>query len=129
MNSKIFIVVGILHLLKVKILDHLLPKLTTELMKTLKRSPKNPYIMTSMNLIILKLQKKQFSLMHLNISSLQYHFEELNDLLETSKTKFSVIGITESRLKKGITPISNINLQNYKIEHTPTESEKGGSLL
>ena len=57
MNSKIFIVVGILHFLKVKILNHLLPKLTTELMKTLKRSPKNPYIMTSMNLIILKLQK------------------------------------------------------------------------
>ena len=71
----------------------------------------------------------QFSLMHLNISSLQYHFEELNDLLETSKTKFSVIGITESCLKKGVTPISNINLQNYKIEYTPTESEKGGTLL
>ena len=67
--------------------------------------------------------------MHLNISSLQYHFEELNDLLEISKTKFSVTGITESRLKKGVIPISNINLQNYKIEHTPTESEKGGSLL
>ena len=50
--------VGILHILKVKILNHLLPKLTTELMKTLKRSPKNPYIMTSMNLIILELQKK-----------------------------------------------------------------------
>ena len=62
--------------------------------------------------------------MHLNISSLQYHFEELNDLLETSKTKFSVIGITESRLKKGVTPISNINLQNYKIEHTPTASKR-----
>ena len=71
----------------------------------------------------------QFSLLHLNISSLQYHFEELNDLLETSNTKFSVIGITESRLKKGTKPISNIDLPNYKIEHTPTESEKGGSLL
>ena len=40
-----------------------------------------------------------------------------------------MIGITESCLKKGISPLSNINLQNYKIEHTPTESEKGGSLL
>ena len=25
--------------------------------------------------------------------------------------------------------MTNINLQNYKIEHTPTESEKGGSLI
>ena len=66
--------------------------------------------------------------MHLNISSLQHHFEEL-DILNTSETKFNVIGITESRLKKGISPLSNINLQSYKIEHTPTESEKGGSLL
>ena len=67
--------------------------------------------------------------MHLNISSLQYHFEELDDLLNTSNTKFNVVGITESRNKKGIAPLSNVNLQNHKIEHTPTESEKGGSLL
>ena len=66
--------------------------------------------------------------MHLNISSLQYHFEEPDDLLNTSKTKFHAVGITESCLKKGISPQSNINLQNYKIKHTPTESKKGGSL-
>ena len=77
----------------------------------------------------LETTKTQLSLMHLNISSLQYHFEELDDLLNTSKTKFNLVGITESRVKKGISPLSNINLQNYKIEHTLTESEKGGSLL
>ena len=77
----------------------------------------------------LETTKTQLSLMHLNISSLQYHFEELDDLLNTPKTKFNLVGITESRLKKGISPLSNINLQNYKIEHTLTESEKGGSLL
>ena len=77
----------------------------------------------------LETTKAQFSLMHLSISSLQYHFEELDDLLNTSKTKFHVVGITESRLKNGISPLSNMNLRNYKIEHTPTESEKGASLL
>ena len=71
----------------------------------------------------------QFSLMQLNISSLQHHFEELDDLLNTSKTKFHVVGIAVSRLKKGISPLSKINLQNYKIKYTPRESEKGGSLL
>ena len=67
--------------------------------------------------------------MHLNISSLQYHVDELSDLIDKSEAKFSVIVITESRLKKDITPLNNINLHIYNIQHTPTESNKGGSLL
>ena len=67
--------------------------------------------------------------MHLNISSLQYHLDELSDLIDKSETKFSVIGITESRLNKDIALLKNINLQNYNIQHTPTECNKGGSLL
>ena len=67
--------------------------------------------------------------MHLNISSLQYYLGELSDLIDKSKTKFSVIGITESRLRKDIAPLKNINIQNYNIQHTPTESNKGCSLL
>ena len=75
------------------------------------------------------ISKKTFSLMHLNISSVQYHLDELRDPIDKSKTKFSVIGITESRLNKDIAPLKNINLQNYNIQHTPIESNKGGSLL
>ena len=67
--------------------------------------------------------------MHLNISSLQYHLDELSDLIDKSEAKFSVIGITESRLKKGIVPLNNISLHNYNIQHTPTESNKGDCLL
>ena len=48
--------------------------------------------------------------MYLNISSLQYNLDELSDLTDKSKTKFSVIGITESRLNKDIAPLKNINL-------------------
>ena len=80
-----------------------------------------------MNLKVFK--KKTFSVMHLNISSLQYHVDELSDLIDKSEAKFSVIFITESRLKKDITPLNNINLHIYNIQHTPTESNKGGSLL
>ena len=40
-----------------------------------------------------------------------------------------MIGISERRLKKSISLLSKIDLQNYKIEHTPAESEKGASLL
>ena len=78
---------------------------------------------------IQKNTKKQFSLMHLNISSLQYCFDELSDLLNKSNIKFSVIGISGSGIKKCHPPLSNINLKNDKIEHIPTESERDGSLL
>ena len=59
--------------------------------------------------------------MYLNISSLQYHLDELSDLIDKSKTKFSVIGTTESHLNKDIAPLKNINLQSYNMQHTPTE--------
>ena len=60
--------------------------------------------------------------MHLNIFSPQY-------FIDKSEAKFGVIGITESRLNKDITPQNKINLQNYNIQHTQTESNKEGSLL
>ena len=74
----------------------------------------------------LDIKNNQFSLLHLNISSLQYHFEEFTKLLDTSKTKFSVIGITESRLKEGLTPTTNINLKNYKKKALPQKLGKVG---
>ena len=89
-------------------------------MIAVKKIQLDPYTMTSMNLITLKkILKNQFSLMHSNISSFQYHFDELSDLLNESNIKFSVIGLSESRIKMGKHPQLNINLQDYKIEHTP----------
>ena len=43
--------------------------------------------------------------------------DDHSDLIDKSTTKFSVIGITERCLNKD------------NIQHTPTESNKGGSLL
>ena len=63
--------------------------------------------------------------MHLNISSLQYYLDEVSDLIDKSITKFSIIGITESRLNTDIVPLK----KNYSILHTPTGSNKEGSLL
>ena len=68
-----------------------------------------------------------FLLLHLNISSLPYHFEEFDELLTSLHIKFSAIEIIESRPKLNIQPLVNINLKNYNIEETPTESEKGGA--
>ena len=74
-------------------------------------------------------KKSFFSFLHMNISSLPYHFEELEELLNEINIKFSVIGISESKLRANLNPLSNTTLKNYNIEHTTTESEKGGTLL
>ena len=70
-----------------------------------------------------------FSSLHLNISSLPYHFEKFNELLNSLCIHFSVIGITKSCLNLNVEPLVNINLKNYNTEETPTESENGGALL
>ena len=66
--------------------------------------------------------------MHLHGSSLQYHLNELSDLIDKSKMKFSVIAITESCLNKDIAPVKNINFQNGNIQHR-LRSHKGGFLM
>ena len=64
----------------------------------------------------------------MNISSLPYYFEELEELLNEINIKFSIIGISESKLRANLNPLSNTTLKNYNVEHTTTESEKGGAL-
>ena len=66
---------------------------------------------------------------HLNISSLSYYIDELNLLLSEIKHKPKIIAISESRLRKNKEPLSKIDIPGYNYEFTPTESEKGGTLL
>ena len=73
--------------------------------------------------------KFTFSSLHLNISSLGRHFDELNALLALLNFKFGIIGITESRFVKGSPPSCNFIIDGYSVEHTPTESSAGGALL
>ena len=67
--------------------------------------------------------------LHLNISSLPFHIDELKLLISSMDNMLEVIGIIESRLKKGKQSITDINIDNYFIEHTPTEAINGGALL
>ena len=66
---------------------------------------------------------------HMNISSLTYNFDQLHILLSEININFDLIGVTESRLKKGGTRPTNIDIKGYTFEHTPTEASCGGSLL
>ena len=76
-----------------------------------------------------KEDNKIFSLIHLNIASLEKHKEELENILSMLNFKFDVIGITETKIKKGIVPNYNVNIKGYQYYSTPTESDKGGAML
>ena len=65
----------------------------------------------------------------MNISSLQYHIDDLRYLVESCPNKPKIIGITECRLRKNREVLSNIDLNDYSFEFTPTESTKGGTLI
>jgi len=70
-----------------------------------------------------------FSTLHLNIASLQFHFEELKILLKILDHEFDCIMITETKLKKNTSPSISIDIPNYHYFQTPTEACKGGSLI
>ena len=76
-----------------------------------------------------KISKTSLGIIHLNISSLANHINDLKLLLQLSKHRFDVICISESRIHKDKDPSVNINLPGYTIEHTSTESKAGGTLL
>ena len=65
----------------------------------------------------------------MNINSLFYHFVGFHTLLSQLSVKFDIISITKTRLKAYALTASNINLQGYSIDHTPTESTCGAILL
>ena len=59
--------------------------------------------------------KRNF-LLHMNISSLPYHFDNFQQLLLNLKIDFDIIGITESRIKSKKAPASSIDLIKYNTE-------------
>ena len=70
---------------------------------------------------------KKFSLIHLHISFLEKHKDELDNTLSMLNFKFDVIGISETKIKKEISPNYDVNIEGYKKpDLTPTESDKGG---
>ena len=69
------------------------------------------------------------SLFHSNTAcSLSKNIDDLEYLFGTTNTSFDTIGVSETRTTKNINTISNINLNNYAFEFTPTESSVGVAL-
>ena len=66
---------------------------------------------------------------HMNISLIQYHINDLRDLVESWLNKPKIIGITECRLRKNRKVLSNVDLNDYSFEFTTTKSTEGGTLI
>ena len=66
------------------------------------------------------------NLLHSNISSLPYNYEQLHTLLAEIDINFDIIGIKETRLRTGQKALNNIDIQKYVIEHTKTDASCGG---
>ena len=76
-----------------------------------------------------ELKSKCLSFFHLNINSLSKNFDYFKHLINKLKLEFNILGISESRILKSQSLSTNVSLQNYVIEQTPTESTVGGALL
>ena len=72
----------------------------------------------------------QFSILHLNIHSLEFHMEELRIVIKLIKFEFDFICLTESKIRKNFEPKSDITIDDYQPPvGTPTEASKGGVLI
>ena len=76
----------------------------------------------------IQIHQHDLSIIHLNIS-LASHIHELKLFFSLLKVSFDIICISESRISKHNLPTININIPGYNIEHTPTESKAGGTLM
>ena len=74
----------------------------------------------------LRINENNLSVIHLNISSLPLHINELKLFLSFFKVKFDIISISEIRITKSNFLTTDIE---HTPEHTPTESKAGGCLL
>ena len=73
---------------------------------------------------------KVFSVLHLNIHSIELHIEEFRVILELLNFKFDFLCITESKIQKDSEPKVDISIDGYQSPvGMPTESTKGGVLI
>ena len=83
---------------------------------------------TPAEFISTKLKKKSFTMLHMNIASLQAHIDELRSVLSLLDHPFDIMGITETRLHDS-SPLVEIQIPGYVFHHTPTTTQCGGAGL
>ena len=71
-------------------------------------------------------ERNSFSVLNCNIRSLAKNFDNFHNMLNELDAEFSVIGLTEIKLKFNQDPIINCNLPGYKFISQPSYSNSGG---
>ena len=69
------------------------------------------------------------SLIHLNIRSLPKHFDNFQDLLNSLKCRFKIIGLSETRLTSSSCIPHNLELEGYSLTSNRTEASAGGTSI
>ena len=78
----------------------------------------------------LKINKQQdLSILHLNISSISAHIDDLRTFLNLAQHKFDIICVSESRISVKHSQANNIDLPGFNMEQTSTESSAGWTLI
>ena len=67
-----------------------------------------------------------FSALHCNIRSLSANYDNLVKMLSALYFPFSLIGLSEIKLREGQDPLTNIQLTAYEFLHQPRFSNAGG---
>ena len=75
-----------------------------------------------------EIDDKSLSLFHLNISSLNKHIDNLENLLTSSNIDFDIIRISETRISDSYYA-SKLNLNNYSLKRCSTAFSAGGTGL
>ena len=86
------------------------------------------YDSNSLSSTLKNCHSSSYTLFHLNIASLSQHADELHTLLHSLDHRFSVIGITETKINTATIPQS-LAIPNYNFVHTPAKATKGGAAL
>ncbi len=69
---------------------------------------------------------KSFSVLNCNIRSLSANFNTLAQMLSELYFSFSIIGLTEIKIRKNEAPITNIDIPGYHFISQPSNSNAGG---
>ena len=73
--------------------------------------------------------KTSLSLFYLNTCSLSKNIDDFENLIQSTKTDFDIIAVSETRITKNKPPPIDVNISNYSYKFCPTEAKAGGSLI
>ena len=75
-------------------------------------------------------KNKSLPLFHINACSLNKKFDDFQHLFSCNNFFFfDIIAISEKRITRQVSLLNNLNLNNYFLEFTPTDTSAGGTLF